>query len=143
MTGCNTVDGTYKPYANPAFNASAASRHVGPAAVACQAVNRRPPLPPPRGLGRHDFDEGLSIPAQNGRGIGMEHEGIQVLEEVIVARVKFGAFLAPHHPIGENPTLQFRRDLDLAEQLDKLGFDEFWCGEHHSTGWEMISLMRS
>jgi limonene 1,2-monooxygenase len=56
-----------------------------------------------------------------------------------VARVKFGAFLAPHHPIGENPTLQFRRDLDLVEHLDKLGFDEFWCGEHHSTGWEMIA----
>ncbi|MEA2810728.1 MAG: hypothetical protein QOJ17_4869, partial [Rhodospirillaceae bacterium] len=23
-------------------------------------------------------------------------------------RLGFGAFLAPHHPIGENPTLQFR-----------------------------------
>jgi len=56
-----------------------------------------------------------------------------------MARVKFGAFLAPHHPIGENPTLQLRRDLDLAEQLDRLGFDEFWCGEHHSTGWEVIA----
>ena len=54
-------------------------------------------------------------------------------------RLKFGAFLAPHHPIGENPTLQFQRDLDLAEQLDKLGYDEFWCGEHHSTGWEVIA----
>jgi limonene 1,2-monooxygenase len=53
-------------------------------------------------------------------------------------RLKFGAFLAPHHPIGENPLLQFRRDLDLVEQLDRLGYDEFWCGEHHSSGWEMI-----
>jgi limonene 1,2-monooxygenase len=35
--------------------------------------------------------------------------------------------------------LQFRRDLDLVEQLDRLGYDEFWCGEHHSTGWEMIA----
>jgi limonene 1,2-monooxygenase len=56
-----------------------------------------------------------------------------------MARMKFGCFLAPHHPIGENPMLQFRRDLDLAEHLDKLGFDEFWCGEHHSSGWEMIA----
>jgi len=56
-----------------------------------------------------------------------------------MSRIGFGAFLAPHHPIGENPVLQFRRDLDLAEHLDKLGFDEFWCGEHHSTGWEMIA----
>ena len=54
-------------------------------------------------------------------------------------RLKFGAFLAPHHPIGEHPMLQVQRDLDLVEQLDKLGFDEFWCGEHHSTGWEMIA----
>ena len=53
-------------------------------------------------------------------------------------RLKFGAFLAPHHPVGENPLLQFRRDLDLVEMLDKLGYDEFWCGEHHSSGWEMI-----
>ena len=35
--------------------------------------------------------------------------------------------------------LQLRRDLDFVEQLDRLGFDEFWCGEHHSTGWEMIA----
>jgi limonene 1,2-monooxygenase len=34
--------------------------------------------------------------------------------------------------------LQFRRDLDLVEHLDKLGYDEFRCGEHHSSGWEMI-----
>ncbi len=56
-----------------------------------------------------------------------------------MSRLRFGAFLAPHHPIGEHPMLQFRRDLDFAEQLDKLGYDEFWCGEHHSTGWEVIA----
>ena len=56
-----------------------------------------------------------------------------------MTRTRFGAFLAPHHPIGENPTLQFQRDINLAEQLDKLGYDEFWCGEHHSTGWEVIA----
>src|SRR2546425_4604167 len=55
-----------------------------------------------------------------------------------MSRLGFGAFLAPHHPIGEHPMLQFRRDLDLVEHLDKLGYDEFWCGEHHSSGWEMI-----
>lgn len=56
-----------------------------------------------------------------------------------MAGLKFGAFLAPHHPIGENPVLQFRSDLELVEQLDQLGYEEFWCGEHHSTGWEMIA----
>jgi limonene 1,2-monooxygenase len=52
--------------------------------------------------------------------------------------MKFGAFLAPHHPVGEHPTLLLRRDLALVAHLDQLGFDEFWCGEHHSSGWEMI-----
>src|SRR6266850_1958378 len=54
-------------------------------------------------------------------------------------RLGFGAFLAPHHPIGENPTLQFRRDIKFVQHLDELGYDEFWCGEHHSSGWEMIA----
>lgn len=56
-----------------------------------------------------------------------------------MTRMKFGAFLAPHHPIGENPTLQLQSDLELAARLDQLGFDEYWCGEHHSTGWEVIA----
>jgi len=56
-----------------------------------------------------------------------------------MARLKFGAFLAPHHPIGEHPMLQLRSDIAFARRLDQLGFDEFWCGEHHSTGWEVIA----
>ncbi len=56
-----------------------------------------------------------------------------------MSRMKFGAFLAPHHPIGEHPMLQFRSDLAFAKHLDQLGYDEFWCGEHHSSGWEMIA----
>ena len=54
-------------------------------------------------------------------------------------RIKFGGFVAPHHPIGEHPTLQLQRDLELAAHLDRLGYDEFWVGEHHSTGWEIIA----
>jgi limonene 1,2-monooxygenase len=56
-----------------------------------------------------------------------------------MARMKFGAFLAPHHPIGEHPMLQMRNDIKFAAQLDALGYDEFWIGEHHSTGWEVIA----
>jgi limonene 1,2-monooxygenase len=56
-----------------------------------------------------------------------------------MSRLNFGAFLAPHHPIGEHPMLQFRRDLELVERLENLGYDEFWCGEHHSSGWETIA----
>ena len=53
--------------------------------------------------------------------------------------MRFGAFLAPHHPIGEHPVLQLQSDLGFVQHLDNLGFDEFWCGEHHSTGWEVIA----
>ena len=53
--------------------------------------------------------------------------------------MRFGAFLAPHHPIGEHPTRQLQSDLELVAHMDQLGFDEFWCGEHHSTGWEVIA----
>ena len=56
-----------------------------------------------------------------------------------MTRIRFGTFLAPHHPSGENPTLLFQRDIEFAAHLDRLGFDEFWCGEHHSSGWEMIA----
>ena len=53
--------------------------------------------------------------------------------------LRFGAFLAPHHPIGESPVLQFQSNLEFVEHLERLGYDEFWCGEHHSTGWEIIA----
>ena len=54
-------------------------------------------------------------------------------------RLKFGIFMAPFHPVGENPTLALERDMELIEWLDKLGFDEAWVGEHHSAGWETIA----
>ena len=56
-----------------------------------------------------------------------------------MTRMRFGAFLAPHHPTGESPTLLFERDVALGAHLDRLGFDEFWVGEHHSSGWETIA----
>jgi limonene 1,2-monooxygenase len=54
------------------------------------------------------------------------------------ARVKFGAFFAPFHPPGQNPTLALEYDLERAEALDRFGFDEVWFGEHHSGGYEII-----
>ncbi|MCC7363028.1 MAG: LLM class flavin-dependent oxidoreductase [Dehalococcoidia bacterium] len=54
-------------------------------------------------------------------------------------RLKFGVFMAPFHRTEENPTLALERDLELAELLDRLGYDEFWFGEHHSAGWEIIA----
>jgi len=51
----------------------------------------------------------------------------------------FGIFLAPFHPVGQNPTLALERDLELVVRLDELGFDEAWFGEHHSAGYEIIA----
>src|SRR5689334_5741464 len=53
--------------------------------------------------------------------------------------MRFGLFMAPFHPTGQNPTLALERDLDLICHLDRLGFDEVWIGEHHSAGYEIIS----
>ncbi len=55
------------------------------------------------------------------------------------SRLKFGIFLAPFHPVEENPSLALRRDFELIEVLDELGYDEAWIGEHHSAGYEIIA----
>src|SRR5271165_4162454 len=53
--------------------------------------------------------------------------------------LRHGIFLAPFHPIEEDPTLAIQRDLQLCAWLDKLGYDEAWIGEHHSAGFEIIA----
>jgi len=53
--------------------------------------------------------------------------------------LKFGVFLSPIHSNKTNPTLALHRDIALVQRLEQLGFDEFWVGEHHSTGWEYVS----
>jgi limonene 1,2-monooxygenase len=53
--------------------------------------------------------------------------------------LRHGVFLAPLHPVEENPNLLIHRDLKLMEWLDHLGFDEVWIGEHHSAGFETIA----
>ena len=53
--------------------------------------------------------------------------------------MRFGAFVAPFHSPKGNPTLQLRRDVELAVHLDELGFDEIWYGEHHSGAYETIA----
>ena len=52
-------------------------------------------------------------------------------------RLRFGVFLAPFHKPGINPTLALQSDLELIQWLDRCGYDEAWCGEHHSAGTEL------
>lgn len=54
-------------------------------------------------------------------------------------RMRFGIFMAPFHPAGENPTLLIDGDMDLIIHLDRNGYDEAWIGEHHSAGSETIA----
>jgi limonene 1,2-monooxygenase len=51
--------------------------------------------------------------------------------------MRFGIFLAPFHKPGINPTLALEQDLELISWLDRCGYDEAWCGEHHSAGSEI------
>lgn len=53
--------------------------------------------------------------------------------------LRHGVFVAPYHAMDENPTTMFQQDIELIEWLDRLGFDEAWIGEHHSSGFETIS----
>ena len=54
-------------------------------------------------------------------------------------KLRFGAFIAPFHPVEENPTLAIERDFELVQHMDRLGYDEAWIGEHHSAGYEIIA----
>jgi limonene 1,2-monooxygenase len=54
-------------------------------------------------------------------------------------KLRFGAFYAPFHPVGQSPTLALEYDLDRVVALERLGYDEVWFGEHHSGGYEIIS----
>ncbi len=52
-------------------------------------------------------------------------------------RMRFGAFIAPHTPTDEHPSLSLEEDMERVVWMEKLGFDEAWIGEHHSSGWEI------
>lgn len=54
-------------------------------------------------------------------------------------RLKFGAFMAPFHKAGTNPTAAFQRDMRTVEYMDEYGYDEIFIGEHHSAGAEWIA----
>jgi len=54
------------------------------------------------------------------------------------APLRFGLFMPPYHNPRRNPTGFIEQDLTHVEELDRLGYDEVWFGEHHSGGYETI-----
>jgi limonene 1,2-monooxygenase len=59
--------------------------------------------------------------------------------DTMPARVNFGVFITPFHPVGQSPTVALEYDLERVVALDRLGYDEAWFGEHHSGGYELIA----
>ncbi len=52
--------------------------------------------------------------------------------------MRFGIFMGPYHKPDLNPLVAFEQDMQTVINLDRLGFDEAWIGEHHSGGIETI-----
>src|SRR5262245_66393692 len=53
--------------------------------------------------------------------------------------LRFGIFLAPFHPVREDPTACLYRSLELVSWPVQLRYYEAWIGEHHSAGYEIIA----
>lgn len=54
--------------------------------------------------------------------------------------MKFGFFTMPEHPPIENWTLSYDRDIAAIVEAERLGFDEYWIGEHHTGGYENVPV---
>ena len=54
--------------------------------------------------------------------------------------MKFSFFMMPLHTPNENPSLAFERDIEMINYAEKLGYDEFFIGEHHSAAWETMPM---
>lgn len=54
--------------------------------------------------------------------------------------MKFGFFTMPEHSPKENWNLSYDRDMDKIVYAEKMGFDEFLIGEHHSGGHENVPV---
>jgi len=52
--------------------------------------------------------------------------------------MKFGIFTMPEHYPWDNWDVAYQRDFDEIVLAEKLGFDEFWIGEHHAGNVEPV-----
>lgn len=54
--------------------------------------------------------------------------------------MKFGIFAMPEHVPWSNWALSYDIDLEKIKIAERLGFSEYWIGEHHSGGYENIPV---
>ena len=54
--------------------------------------------------------------------------------------MKFGFWAMPEHFPWSNWNLAFSLDLEKIQEAERLGYDEYWIGEHHTAGFEPVPV---
>ena len=54
--------------------------------------------------------------------------------------IRYGMFIMPFHPPTKAPAQCYDEDLELIVEAERLGFTEFWIGEHHTMKYENIVM---
>ena len=54
--------------------------------------------------------------------------------------VRYGMFIMPFHDPTKPLSQCHEEDLELVVRAEKLGFSEFWIGEHHTMKYETIVM---
>jgi alkanesulfonate monooxygenase SsuD/methylene tetrahydromethanopterin reductase-like flavin-dependent oxidoreductase (luciferase family) len=54
--------------------------------------------------------------------------------------IEYGMFIMPFHPPTKPLALCYDEDLELIARAERLGFTEFWIGEHHTMKYENIVM---
>jgi limonene 1,2-monooxygenase len=83
----------------------------------------------------------LTTPEKSNTVRVLGHAGTQINGDTVKFTnnpMRFGIFMGPYHKPGLNPLVAFEQDMQTVVNLDKLGFDEVWMGEHHSGGIETV-----
>ncbi|MCY2966181.1 MAG: LLM class flavin-dependent oxidoreductase [Planctomycetota bacterium] len=57
-----------------------------------------------------------------------------------VSRIDYGMFIMPYHPPTKPVAQCLDEDLELVQHCERLGFREFWVGEHHTMRYENIVM---
>ncbi len=57
-----------------------------------------------------------------------------------VSRIDYGMFIMPYHPPTKPVAQSLDEDLELVQHCERLGFREFWVGEHHTMRYENIVM---
>lgn len=57
-----------------------------------------------------------------------------------VSQIEYGMFIMPFHSPDKPLAQGYDEDLELIVRAEKLGFSEFWIGEHHTMKYETIVM---